>query len=207
MLKRDLTMIVIIALACALGISLWMGFKSPYLDPDAKEHLGKLTYTVPKEGNWVYGDFGGCTGNEFPGKDGTYAVGEKGKVVEKGYIDMGDLFTELSVAYGEGVGKPNKEKIKWDDRYKVPICVQDLAVFTDETDKEEGTYWQATFRVKDEYYVVRLVKTEDSATDLRAKGAEFITGLGYDDTLSDDYTEGGHPQKRGVPKIGKEEKV
>lgn len=182
---------IIIALCCALAVSLYFNFKSPYLPDNKAEHLGQLTYTLPIDCKWVYGDFEGSTTNPFPGKDGTYAVeGKTGKVLEKGYVDM-DTLAELSVGYNVLDQKvDSKDEVSWSGEHgDIPDCVKDLTIGTDETEEAMGTYWRATFNVDGVAYVVNVYGSAIKSGDWVYIGEELVQSIGVDPSLKDEYSD------------------
>ena len=69
-MKKDIAFkVIIVTLSCALAFSIYFNFKSPYLPENKEDHLGKITYNLPADCKWIYGDFDSHKMNSFSGKN------------------------------------------------------------------------------------------------------------------------------------------
>lgn len=197
---NDKTLKIIIALlCCALCVSLFFNFKSPYINENKVHHLGKLTYQLPvdneftEKSEWVYGDFACDTCDiEYPGKNGTSGVdGKDGRVLSKTYVDMSTL-TEVEIEYNMLGKKANMDETRsWSgENGDKPKIIQRMAIESDEgpTDSNgwnAGSYWRAYLTIDDANYIVTVRSLHDS--NLTTIGEGVISSMDINKELKDEY--------------------
>ena len=185
--------LLVLVLCCALCISMLISCKASYISDSKTEHLGKITYRLPSDCEWVYGDFVCDTKDiEYPGKNGIIAVdGKDGKVLAKDYVDMKTL-TNVRVEYNMLGEKPNEDYVVgWDKQHgESPKTVQRLVIETDEGPNADGewfagSYWKAFMTIDDTEYVVTVQSLHDA--DLSEIGEKLISTVATDESFTDEY--------------------
>ena len=162
-MKKDIAFkVIIVTLSCALAFSIYFNFKSPYLPENKEDHLGKITYNLPADCKWIYGDFDSHKMNSFSGKNGGYLFEpETNKVFAKAYVDMNTL-SELTIGYNNAEQKLlEKDLVEWSGNHgNVPDCIENLIIASNNSD-EVDTYSLNILQMDDVAFSNRELKEKE----------------------------------------------
>ena len=174
-------MVLVVILTGALIVFITSNTKSPYLNPSKVEHLGQLTYKIPTNGKWVYGDLDTDSNRPLPGETANLAIdGDSGMIIEKGYIDL-DSMTLFTVGYAyDGLNDFEKDqKVKDAETVKdLPKCIKNYKY------TENDFRWKALFEVDNKKYCAEatcLYGVLDVGYD------EFIRSINFNKNLKDEF--------------------